>query len=68
MIDSLHERFSFMEQGIRGVRTTDKIGTVKKVTGLIIESEGPECFDRSGMLDYIRETQPKYRSTSSWIS
>ena len=43
MIDSLHERFSFMEQGIRGVRTTDKIGTVKKVTGLIIESEGPEA-------------------------
>ena len=42
MIDSLHERFSFMEQGIRGVRTTDKIGTVKRVTGLIIESEGPE--------------------------
>jgi flagellum-specific ATP synthase len=43
MIDSLHERFSLMEQGIRGVRTTDKIGTVKRVTGLIIESEGPEC-------------------------
>ena len=42
MIDSLHERFSFMEQGVRGVRTLDKIGTVRRVTGLVIESEGPE--------------------------
>ena len=42
MIDSLHERFSFMEQGIRGLRTLDKIGTVRKVTGLVIEAEGPE--------------------------
>ena len=42
MIDSLHDRFSFMEQGVRGVRTLDKIGTVRRVTGLVIESEGPE--------------------------
>ena len=42
MIDSLHERFSFIEKGIKGARTHDKIGTVRKVTGLIIESEGPE--------------------------
>ncbi|MAN38027.1 MAG: EscN/YscN/HrcN family type III secretion system ATPase [Opitutae bacterium] len=42
MIDSLEERFAFMEEGIRGVRTFDKIGTVRRVTGLIIESEGPE--------------------------
>lgn len=42
MIDSLNERFSFMEKGIRRVRTLDKIGMVRKVTGLIIESEGPE--------------------------
>ena len=41
MIDSLHERFTFMEQGVRGVRTLDKIGTVRRVTGLVIESEGP---------------------------
>ena len=39
MIDSLHERFSFMEQGVRGVRTLDKIGAVRRVTGLVIESE-----------------------------
>ena len=42
MIESLHDRFFLMEQGIKGVRTTDKIGTVKRVTGLIIESEGPK--------------------------
>ena len=42
MVNSLSERFSFLENGIRGVRTCDKVGTVLKVTGLIIESEGPE--------------------------
>ena len=42
VIDSLNERFSLMEKGIRGVRTHDKIGTIRKVTGLIIESEGPQ--------------------------
>ena len=42
MIDSLHDRFSFIEKSINGARTHDKIGTVKRVTGLIIESEGPE--------------------------
>ncbi|MBT3635916.1 MAG: FliI/YscN family ATPase [Opitutae bacterium] len=42
MIESLDERFAFMEEGIKGGRTFDKIGTVRRVTGLIIESEGPE--------------------------
>ena len=42
MIESLDERFAFMEDGISGVRTFDKVGTVRRVTGLIIESEGPE--------------------------
>ena len=42
MIESLDERFAFMEDGIKGVRTHDKVGTVRRVTGLIIESEGPE--------------------------
>jgi flagellum-specific ATP synthase len=42
VIDSLHERFSLIEKGVKGARTHDKIGTVRKVTGLIIESEGPE--------------------------
>ena len=42
MIESLDERFAFMEEGIKGGRTFDKIGTVHRVTGLIIESEGPE--------------------------
>ena len=42
MIESLDERFAFMEDGIKGVRTFDKVGTVRRVTGLIIESEGPE--------------------------
>ena len=40
MIESLDERFAFMEDGIQGVRTFDKVGTVRRVTGLIIESEG----------------------------
>ena len=42
MIDSLQKRFSLMENGIRGTRTVDKIGTIHKVTGLILESDGPE--------------------------
>lgn len=42
MIESLDDRFAFMEDGIKGVRTYDKVGTVRRVTGLIIESEGPE--------------------------
>ena len=42
MIDSLQDRFSSIERSIGGTRTHDKIGTVRKVTGLIIESEGPE--------------------------
>jgi len=42
MIESLDERFAFMEDGIKGVKTYDKVGTVRRVTGLIIESEGPE--------------------------
>ena len=42
MIDSLQDRFSSIERSIGGTRTHDKIGTVRKVTGLIIESEGPK--------------------------
>ena len=42
MIESLDERFAFLENGLKGVRTYDKVGTVRRVTGLIIESEGPE--------------------------
>ncbi len=43
MVSSLSDRLSFLEDGIRGVRTFDKVGTVQKVTGLLIESEGPEA-------------------------
>jgi len=42
MVSSLSNRLSFLEDGIRGIRTFDKVGTVHKVTGLLIESEGPE--------------------------
>ena len=42
MIDSLNKRFSLLESGIRGTRAYDKIGTIRNVTGLILESEGPE--------------------------
>ena len=42
MIDSLEKRFSLLESGVKGTRTYDKIGTILNVTGLILESEGPE--------------------------
>ena len=42
MIASLGERLDWMEAGIRGSRPAEKVGTVRKVAGLIIESEGPE--------------------------
>ena len=42
MVNSLSERFSFLQNGVRGVRTFDKVGVVRRVTGLVIESEGPE--------------------------
>jgi flagellum-specific ATP synthase len=31
-----------LQDGVRGVRTFDKVGVVRRVTGLVIESEGPE--------------------------
>ena len=42
MINSLADRFSMLQNGVRGVRTFDKVGVVRRVTGLVIESEGPE--------------------------
>ena len=42
MVNSLSERFSLLQNGVRGVRTFDKVGVVRRVTGLVIESEGPE--------------------------
>jgi len=43
MVNSLSERFSLLQNGVRGVRTFDKVGVVRRVTGLVIESEGPEA-------------------------
>ena len=31
-----------LQNGVRGVRTFDKVGIVRRVIGLVIESEGPE--------------------------
>jgi flagellum-specific ATP synthase len=42
VIDSLEDRFSVLQNGVRGVRVFDKVGIVRRVTGLVIESEGPE--------------------------
>ena len=42
MIDSLTKPFLFHGARSPRVRTLDKIGTVRRVTGLVIESEGPE--------------------------
>ncbi|MDB3958267.1 FliI/YscN family ATPase [Opitutales bacterium] len=39
----MSERFSLLQNGVRGVRTFDKVGVVRRVTGLVIESEGPEA-------------------------
>ena len=43
MVNSLADRFSLLQHGIRGVRTFDKVGIVRRVIGLVIESEGPEA-------------------------
>ena len=43
MVNSLADRFSLLQDGIRGVRTFDKVGIVRRVVGLVIESEGPEA-------------------------
>jgi len=42
MIRSFTARLNRLEQEISSTRTCDKVGMVRKVTGLIIESEGPE--------------------------
>jgi len=42
MIASLGERLDWLEAGIRGARPAEKVGSVHRVAGLIIESEGPE--------------------------
>ena len=42
MVNSLADRFSLLQNGVRGVRTFDKVGIVRRVIGLVIESEGPE--------------------------
>lgn len=43
MVNSLADRFSLLQHGVRGVRTFDKVGIVRRVIGLVIESEGPEA-------------------------
>ena len=43
MVNSLADRFSLLQNGIKGVRTFDKVGIVRRVIGLVIESEGPEA-------------------------
>ncbi len=42
MIDRLKANISWMENRISKAQSTEKIGTVSKMTGLIIESIGPE--------------------------
>lgn len=42
MIDDLIDNFSWLENRIEGARPIEKVGRVVQVTGLIIESEGPE--------------------------
>ncbi len=42
MIQELRSQIDWIESSIRGARAVEKVGSVLKVTGLIIESEGPE--------------------------
>lgn len=42
MVNSLAHRFSLLGDGVKNVRTIDKVGIVRRVIGLVIESEGPE--------------------------
>ena len=42
MIAALDERLDWIEAEIRGSRPAEKVGSVRRVAGLIIESEGPE--------------------------
>jgi flagellum-specific ATP synthase len=42
MIDRLIENLDWMESRVNNIRAVDKIGKVRQVTGLVIESEGPE--------------------------
>ena len=57
MVSSLSNRLSFLEDGIKGVRTFDKVGTVQKVTGLLIESEGPEASVGQVCSSYLIEME-----------
>ena len=61
MIDSLHKRFSIMEDGVRGIRTVDKIGTIHKVTGLILESDGPEVTMVKFVLSLLIDTRQRWK-------
>ena len=42
MVTRLSENLDWMRRRVENVRAADKIGHVKQVTGLIVESEGPE--------------------------
>jgi flagellum-specific ATP synthase len=42
MVNTLADRFSLLGDGVKNVRTFDKVGIVRRVIGLVIESEGPE--------------------------
>lgn len=42
MISRLNENMELMRRRIEGTRPVDKIGYVRQVTGLVIESDGPE--------------------------
>ena len=42
MIEDLKSNLSWMETKIKAIHASEKVGSVVRVTGLIIESEGPE--------------------------
>ena len=42
MVSPFSARLNRLQEEIASTRTCDKVGMVRKVTGLIIESEGPE--------------------------
>ena len=42
MIQELRSQLDWIENSVRGAQAVEKIGSVVRVTGLLIESEGPE--------------------------
>ena len=43
MIQELRSQLDWIESSVRDARAVEKVGSVVRVAGLVIESEGPEA-------------------------